>query len=615
VDLGALADLIASARERPICHGSPEDYFADLSASGVAMPAHRGDLNPWAVGCYTSMATVKRQHRQLEQALYATEMMLANAALQRRLRYPAEDLRKALEALLFCEFHDILPGSSVSDVEDQALQRLGAGLDLVARLRARAFFAFLDGQSPASDGEFPIFVHNHHPFAVEDTVVCEFQPPEPNFDRTILYRPEIIDASGAIVLAQTEKESCNIQIDQRKRVVFRVRLAPSSTARFSCRLNPGARGVEPRARPLSGPFIHRTRFSETEIDSETGLLTRYQVDGVDYLGPRVCRLLVVKDTADPWGMKVRAFRDVVGEFTLMSEGAAADFAGVSGDLLAPVRVIEEGPVRTVVEALFAYRRSALCLRYHLPSEGSEIEVDLRVTWMEKDRMLKLSLPTPFIDGALNAQVAYGVERPSRRAEELLAHKWVAVTSADGSRAFTVINDATYGYDFEAGELRLSLLRSPAYAGHPVDDVTPIVRQDRFEPRIDQGEHRFRFWLNAGAGLERLDAIWREATVRNDGLMALCAFPRGGGTLPTAGVLFEDDVAQLEAMKIAENGRRLILRLFEPTGRARATTVAIPPLGLRFNVDLGAFELRTLAVDLDTGAVTRTDLLERDIVST
>jgi alpha-mannosidase len=98
-------------------------------------------------------------------------------------------------------------------------------------------------------------------------------------------------------------------------------------------------------------------------------------------------------------------------------------------------------------------------------------------------------------------------------------------------------------------------------------------------------------------------------------MALCAFPRGGGTLPTAGVLFEDDVAQLEAMKIAENGRRLILRLFEPTGRARATTVAIPPLGLRFKVDLGAFELRTLAVDLDTGAVTHTDLLERDIVST
>lgn len=614
-DLRALGDLIAGGRDRPICHGRPEDYFADLSTSGVALPAHRGDLNPWGVGCYTSMATVKRQHRQLEQALYATEKMLASAALQRLLAYPSGDLRDALEALLFCEFHDILTGSSASEVEEQALHRLGAGLDLVARLRARAFFALLDGQPPASDGEFPIFVHNHHPFAVEDTVVCEFQPPEPNFDRTVFYRPELTDASGAIVPAQTEKESCNIQIDQRKRVVFRARLSPSSTTRFSCRLSPGARGAERGARPLSGSLIHRTPTAEIVIDSATGLLARYQVDGVDHLGPRACRPLVMKDTADPWGMKVRAFRDVIGEFTLMSRAAAAAFAAVSGERLAPVRVIEEGPVRTVVEALFEYRRSALCLRYNLPSQGSEIEVDARVAWMEKDRMLKLSLPTPFIDGEVNGQVACGVERASRRGEELLAHKWVSIASADGSRALTVINDATYGYDFDAGELRISLVRSPAYAGHPVDDVRPIVRQDRFEPRIDQGEHRFRFWLNAGAGIERLGAVWREATVRNDGLMALCAFPRGAGTPPAPGIVLEDDVVQLEAMKIAEDGHRLILRLFEPTGRARATTVLIPPLGLRFNVGLGAFELRTLAVDLETGAVVHTDLLERDIVST
>ena len=64
------------------------------------------------------------------------------------------------------------------------------------------------------------------------------------------------------------------------------------------------------------------------------------------------------------------------------------------------------------------------------------------------------------------------------------------------------------------------------------------------------------------------------------------------------------------MKLAEEGGRLILRLFEPTGEARTVTVTIPPLDLRFDVALGAFEIKTLAIDLRSRIVTETDLLER-----
>jgi alpha-mannosidase len=318
----------------------------------------------------------------------------------------------------------------------------------------------------------------------------------------------------------------------------------------------------------------------------------------------------MRDSADPWGMKVRAFRDLVGEFTLLSPAAAAACAGVSGAGLPPVRVIEDGPVRTVVEALFGFNHSALCLRYKLPAVGAEIEIEAHVSWREKDRFLKLAIPTPFAGGGVRGQVAYGVEPGVREAEELVAHTWIGVVSADGLWALTVINDATYGYDFADGELRLSLLRAPAYAGHPVDDVTPIVRQDRFEPRIDQGEHRFRFWVNGGPAVTRLAAVDREATVKNDGLTALCAFPCGGGRQAVPAIILEDQVVQLAAMKLAEDGDRLILRLFEPTGQARTTVVNIPSLDLRFDVALGGFEIKTLAIDLGTKAVVETDLLER-----
>ena len=169
--------------DRAIAHGTPEDYFAGSAAAGGVAAAARARLNPWAPGCYTTMSTVKRAHRRLEARLWSTEKMLATAAVQDLLPYPAAALREALESLLFCQFHDILPGSSVAEVEQQALQRLGHGLDIVERLRARAFFALLSGQPAAAEGEYPLCVCNPHPFAVTETITCEFQPPEPNLDR------------------------------------------------------------------------------------------------------------------------------------------------------------------------------------------------------------------------------------------------------------------------------------------------------------------------------------------------------------------------------------------------------------------------------------------------
>ncbi len=573
-DLRALADqklgserFFAEPAERPLRpqfrHGTPEDYFV-LMREDAGLPRWEHDLNPWAVGCYTSMATVKRAHARLERSLFVAESMLANAAAQGLLPYPLADLRAALADLLYCQFHDVLPGEGIRTVEQQALDRLGHGQEIVGRLRAKAFFAYLRGQPIAADGEFPLFVHNHHPFPVSRVVSCEFQPPEPNFNPEVFWQPRLTDSQGRDVPLQLEKESCNIQNDHRKRVVFRASLPPSSTSRFSCRLEPLPRNGDTSRFPENGDSSHfpmshfpMDRFASrngkchhfhVSVSASTGLLTRFAVGGFDYLAGPAFRPLLVKDTADPWGMKTRAFREVVGEFTLMSPARAAAFAGVSAAELAPVRVIEDGPVRTTVEALLECGRSAIAIRYTRPAVGTGIEVELRVAWFERDTMLKLAVPTTLDNGEVRAQTAYGNEIVRARGEETVGHRWLALLSPDGGRALTLVNDTTYGFDVAGGEIRLSLLRAPAYAGHPVDDVTPIVRQDRFEPREDQGEHAFRFWLDAGPAGERLAAIDREAAIHTEGLMALCAFPSGEGTPPLPGVLLDDEVVRLSALK-------------------------------------------------------------------
>jgi alpha-mannosidase len=609
-DLTALRGLMHDTPDREIVHGRPEDYFDALETRAAELPRVEHDLNPWAVGCYTSMSTVKRAHRRLEGRVFATERMLTNAAAQGLLEYPRAQLRAAIDAMLFCQFHDILPGSSVSEVEAQALQRLGSGLDIVDRLRARAFFALLSGQPAAAPGEYPLFVHNPHPFPVTNTVVCEFQPPEPNVDAGVFLLPEVTASDGNPVATQLEKESCNIQMDQRKRLVFRTRLAAACTTRFSCRIRTVPRPPSTAVRPVTGLFRHVGSGCVDEIDAAAGLLHRYLVGHHDYVEAGSFRPLVMKDSPDPWGMKVRAFRDLAGEFRLMDEHAAALYAGLATSTLAPVRVIEDGPVRTIVEALFAYRRSALCLRYILPRDGAELMVEARISWCEKDAMLKFALPTGIPGMRVRSQVPYGVEAHTREEEELLWHAWLACVSPDESRALTVINDGVYGFDFAGAELRLSCLRSPAHAGHPVDDVTPIVRQDRFEPRVDQGDHVFRFWLQGGPASERLTAIDRDAATKHDEPMALNVFPPGRGPQVRSGPTLSDRAVQITAVKMSEDGRSMILRLFEPTGTARTTTLSVPVLDVAFDVTLSPFEIRTLAIDLATRKVDEVDLLER-----
>jgi alpha-mannosidase len=611
-DLEQLRKLMTKRKDWNIRHGTPEDYFSAIGKQSENLPNHPKDLNPWAVGCYTSMAEVKKKHRDMENLYYGTEKMVAHAALLDLMPYPTEKLGEALKDLLFCEFHDILPGSGIPEVEQFALQRLGHGMEILSRLRMRAFFALLSGQPQAKKGEFPLLVYNPHPFPIKKIVACEFQPYEPHFDENSRLVPEVRNYLGKKRPSQLEKESSTLSVEWRKRVVFHADLQPGQMNRFVCRLKKIA--SNPQSPEKTKPLLTlRSDKAEWSIRTTTGLLESYKVNGKNFLKSRAFQALVMEDDADSWGMKVRSFRNYEGKFSAMPEQERVQFAGVAGSKLENVRIIEEGPVRTVVEALSQYNRSFICQRYKIPKKGSEFEVEVRVFWNEKDRMLKMAIPSVFRDGLCTGQVAYGVEKFGSTEDELVAQKWVSVISPDNRYALTVINDRVYGWDYKGGELRMSLLRSPAYAAD-TGDSKHLRTQDRFLPRMDQGEKIFRFWINGGNAAERQLHIDREALANNETQMALCCFPSGKGREVIPSLVLSDKAIQVPAVKMAEDKNWLVCRLFEPTGKSRKTRMTIPALNLEWDVSMGAFEIKTIAVDLTSKDVFELDLLERKMKS-
>ncbi|GGA42957.1 glycoside hydrolase family 38 C-terminal domain-containing protein [Paenibacillus physcomitrellae] len=597
LDLDAIAKLMEEVKVEgvEVSHSTPEHFFAELKERGE-LPVYDQDLNPRFVGCYTSMIQIKQKHRQLENQLFMTEKMLAAAEAQGLLRYPKAELDEAVHDLMYAQFHDILPGTSIQAVEDASLRLLEHGLEILARLRTRAFFALSAGQPKAKLKEYPVLVYNPHPYPVRQLVECEFMLEDQNwedyFSVPVVYQGEVRLPS------QTEKEQSNLNLDWRKRVVFEAELAPSSMNRFDCRIERADRKPEPELKPQDGKYVFENGRMRVVISTLTGLVEEYVVDGQPLLRGSAFLPLVMADNEDPWRMDTDSFRDVVGSFTLMNPGQGTDFSGVKQALLPSVRVIEDGEVRTVIEAVLHYNHSYICQTYKLPKQGTEIEVNLRVYWNEKDKMLKLSVPTALADGRYRGQTAFGISELAADGTETVAQRWMALEGTGGAGpelAVTLINDGIYGSDCRDGEVRLSLLRGAGYCAHPIGDKT-IMPQDRFLPRIDQGERQYTFWLNGGPRRERMARVDREALAHGERPYALSFFPSGEGQQPGSFIRLQDEVVQLSAFKKAEQGESYILRLFEPTGEARKTTLEIPSHGISAEIQLEGFEIKTLAFD-------------------
>ncbi len=609
-DIAKLKEELA-AKDILLLHATPEEFFArvkqeaaELEARGEQLPRREGDLNLWAAGCYTSQIRVKQQYRKLEDTLFSTEKMAA-AAERTGMAWPAGDFNDVIYDLLTVQFHDSLPGSSIQPVEDMILRKIDHALEILSRIRTRAFYALAAGQKAAAEDQIPILAYNPHPWPVEGDFTAEMMLWDQNWENNFSW--PTVWQDGKAIPTQCEKEDSNIPLDWRKRVAFHAVLPPMQLTRFDCTYERIAAKPAPAA--IEGPVY---RWSNgriaAAIDCTAGTLTSYAVDGTEYLTPGAAALEVYDDNADPWGMTVDRFDKFIGSFALMTPAEAAEWCGTDAPL-APVRIIEDGPVRTVAEALLRWGHSRAAVRYTLPRTGTQLGIEVRVQWAETHKMLKLCVPSAFAAPILLGQIAYGTEELPMTGRENVAQRWAALT--ENGHALAVLNSGTYGLCGTAGALHLSMLRSPGYTAHPIDE-RKILPQDRYSPHIDQGERLYRFALLGGEEAAVVATAGRRADEFGEAPMLMSFFPAGsdGKTpLPALLTLEGDDAVQLAALTRSLDGKGHTLRLFNPTAGARTVTLQSELLASPLTLELGRYELATLKVT--DGSAVKCDLLEKE----
>lgn len=113
-----LEDLDGSAR---VTIEPPAQFFADAEAEYPDAPVWAGELYlEMHRGTYTSQAEMKRGNRRSEHLLREAELWATTATVRTGAAYPTADLDRIWKTVLLHQFHDILPGSSIAWVHQQA---------------------------------------------------------------------------------------------------------------------------------------------------------------------------------------------------------------------------------------------------------------------------------------------------------------------------------------------------------------------------------------------------------------------------------------------------------------------------------------------------------------
>lgn len=553
------------------------DWLRTNDLSGV--PVWRDELYlEYHQGTYTTQAGVKKSNRETETLLLNAEKFSTLASLRGKAPRRA-DLRAAWEDVLFNQFHDILPGSSIREVYVDAAERYGAakqagGFELAASLRALASGV----KKTAPKGATPLTVFN----------ALGWDRPGP----VTVALPEGDEGSYAVLdEAGKEVPSQVVRKDRLNRELMFVAGAVPSLGYRSYALK-RREGGGPAAGAAAGPaapgglVVAGTSISNgiltVSVDTATGWV-KSVVDvkaGREVLAGDANRLQLLEDRPRAWDAWNVGLTGVEYPTRLVS-----------------VEVVERGPVRATVRVTREYQKPGTKKDYptaDYPTSFFTQEVSLYAgldyvafrtdaDWWEEKTMVKVAFPVAARDTAATFEIPYGSIRRStlwRDAAdsakvEVPAQRWADLSQAE--HGVSLLNRAKYGYDVKGNVMRLSLLRSPKWP----------------DPTADRGKHTMEYALYPHAGR------WEDAhTVRrgyeyNNPLIPFAGDGRPGpgpaaaipaskagandGALSPAGsfVRLEPENLVLTALKLAEDSDEWIVQWYESEGRETEAVLTLP----------------------------------------
>lgn len=500
-----------------------QDFFDSVKdLNPKLLPKYFGELYlELHRGTYTSQALMKKNNRISEHLLSAAECIasLLDAG------YPKE-LKKVWEDVLLLQFHDIIPGSSIGKVYEDAHQISSDSHQSLHKYIEEGIISLHQGK----EYQHPVYAA-FNPCAFEQSRWLEFP--------LDYKRLRASDAAG--------NEYPSISLPDK--LLVKAKLPAWGFAYIHWQ-------------KVEAHFEDAIETDSLKMENEH-LMAEFTPSG------KLCSLILKKQN--------RQMISQESNLLLLWEDepnnwGAWDINHFYHDTM-PVQAHE---VRLMPERCqyVENRYHSLCFEIQIGNSTIWQEVKLledcpylsfshEVDWKERHKMLRVHFYANVISDVASTEVAMGVykrnTKPSNSFElakfEFAAHRWVDLSQKDCGLA--LINDCKYGHRIVDNELEINLLRSPA-------DV---------DPEADIHRHHYSYAVMPHSSDSVEGSVLHHAHSFNAPIITQ-KIARQAANIPPA-FDYEQQHVKLETIKPADDSQGIILRFYEFAGCDETIELSIP----------------------------------------
>ncbi len=574
-DLNDILELMDEKKgEMRIIHSTPEAYFNSID------PTTKYDKEFVTFRkSYSSVSLIKQKHDELENELFKAEKVCSIAEFVGRNTYDQNIFKNAEKALAQVAFHDVLSGTAVKSGTLSSVRKVDTAIEGLKQESYKALYSIGKSLPATPNGEYSFTSFNYLPYEHEELIESEFLLLDAQENNAIF---EMYDEEGKSVTFQIIKEESEIDIARRIRFLYKLKFKPFGVRKVNVRFL-GAKGDKYYKDDSLEDIVVIDKYKTIKISRKTGLIFSYIVNGKEFANKGMFQPVMFDDNEDPWGWNITkvGFKHYDMKLDNSSKGL---FKGLKA-----VHVIEEGPLATVVEALFSRGHSTVVLNYKIYKDTPYIDVKARVVLADKNSGIKIKLP---INGASKyfSQSAYGTEFYSADGNENPQNRFVGVMNEQD--AFVVYNSSGVHSGSKKGKnLYMTLLNGSCYCAHPTGPLGKNIlpREDIYVENVEIGSHdfNFRIQVNKFEECEKLAQAFNHRPYVNE------FYPHGNGELVKDVVSVSNPNIVITALKKRKYGGYLI-RLFNGSNKPATTTLNI--LGKTKKINLKKFEFKTYEFD-------------------
>ncbi len=536
------------------------DFFHQLEKRSEDLPEWVGELYlELHRGTLTTQSRNKRSNRKSELLFRDAEMAAGLAWALTKAEYPTEQIIHAWKKICKNQFHDVIPGTSVTDVYKDTAE---------------------DYKEITATGEW-----------VRDSGLAKLGGKAGEGDNILVFNSLNWDRHDAAKISVPGKaKDWHVETDHGVVVGSQASKADPSVLWFQPEAVPGI-GIGAYKLVKGAPKSGR---SDVKV-SDHGLENAFYRIKLDKNGA-ITSIFDKRQNREvvPAGMRANVLQ-LFEDKPLAWDAWDVDFfyrdKGVDINDVAKIEVEDQGPVRGSLKIKRKFGASEIEQRIVLWGSDPRIDFETHVDWHEDRKMLKVAFPVDVHASTARFDIQFGsVDRPTHwntswdfARVEVAAHKWVDMSQAD--YGVSLLNDCKYGHDVHDNVLRLTLLRSPKEP----------------DPQADMGEHFFTYSIMPHAG------DWRQGeTVRNAYELNVPMVTWLSSEEATPKTLLTADAPNviIDTVKKADREDALIVRMYECAGtNASFTLNADMPVAKVSECDL--LERDLSAIKHDGGSIALT----------